>query len=324
MAGKGREMEETTSGECCSWLRKHRRVVIFFVALQIILWVIYKGARRYHKPTDTVVFLELACVSLAIAIYQIFLDSPALGRAVQQIIDETSTQYLDQFPKHLDHLKRMIEKAESNLLIMVDCVDYGSFSDPQLHDEIVYAIKRRRHEAIKMNKTFNVTMIITDPQPISKSSKFFGRRFEDLQSDEEFKKIFERYLKSNRDILLDSLKNDHAFRCMLQERQYKVAKELIAAGVDIQISGGKKIEEIRSYALEYNAEMVKRNISDLFFWIADKRDAIFLYAYTGTKTVINHGMLEAREMAFKTSDPRLLHVFTDIFSRALPNRPHDS
>src|SRR4029077_21054001 len=52
-----------------------------------------------------------------------------------------ATRQVSGFPHHLRYVADLVRRAKTSLYIVVDCVDHGSFSAPELHDAVLRGIE---------------------------------------------------------------------------------------------------------------------------------------------------------------------------------------
>jgi hypothetical protein len=201
-------------------------------------------------------------------------------RKIQQILEETSTRFLGPFPRHLEYLREIIDRAESEVVIMADCADYGSFSQPEAHNAVVHAIENARMPS--RNVTVRL-LICGEPQSITRASRFWGISLEELRKDKEFNRCFTSYFTLHP----PAPDTDDQFKERLGESQNNCERRLREATVEI----GKLPSEI----------------SELFLWIADDNEAVFLFP---------NNDIGVSGLAFRTRDSRLIEKnFKPLFQR---------
>lgn len=220
-----------------------------------------------------------------------------LEKATEHLVEiskSMSTACLGTFPKHLDEITKLVERSHSRLCIMADCVDYGSFSAPSLHESVLQSIKVARGKKPEVKVQI---LLCGDWQHFSRSSPYFGKKYEDLLTDPELKDAFvaclNNYLAYHPTFRRPS--NDKDFIEMLQHYQASVWEQLNAVGVEKHQLDSKLIES--------------QNFPGVFFWMEDDVNAIFLLSHAGVK---------AQEIAFRTRDARLIEIFKTIFDRHWP------
>lgn len=102
-----------------------------------------------------------------------------------------STAYVGTFPKHLDEIAKLVERTNSRLCIMAECVDYGSFSAPKTYESVLQSIKAARGKRPEVKVQI---LLCGDWQHFSRSSPYFGRKYEDLLTDPEFVTCLNSYV----------------------------------------------------------------------------------------------------------------------------------
>jgi hypothetical protein len=230
---------------------------------------------------------------------------------MMEIAQSVSTRTLVQFPDHISEITNMISRASQRILILTEGVDYGSFRDFKLHEELLKAIMRKGQH-VKQAKF----LIWEAPASVSRANKFrsqnqriahreeflecvdaFRKELEDIQaisSSTLIRKLTIAIADGNSDWrragtagrILESLQRwFHDYQC----------NRLIDSGVDVLF---------RSHVAEEAATSVVDEIPpppEYFFWIVD-HEAIFILPY-----------LEEDAQAFYTREPALVRSFEGIF-----------
>jgi hypothetical protein len=194
------------------------------------------------------------------------------------------TRYIGAFPHHLNDIIELVEKSREKFCIMTDCVDYGSFSQAELHEKLIQLIAN-----VIGQKRIDVQVVVSDkPAPISRSSPFFGKTFEVLCKSDGFLNCLKSYLEYHPEFVRPS--NDDEFKSMLMRHHKQVDCFLRKAGA--------KIDSPKTF----------ENNPGLFFWMGDDVDAVFLLSHTGTGT---------QGLAFRTRDAKLIDIFKSTFAQKL-------
>jgi hypothetical protein len=205
------------------------------------------------------------------------------------VAGEMSTHYIGTFPKHLDDIIALADRAHEKLCIMADCVDYGSFSAPDIHQKSLEAIiKCIRERRVKVQLVLH-----GEPVHISSSSPFYDKTFEQLKDDPQFMECLSSYLALHHQATRPT--TDEEFRKMLLDAHERFQYLLLDAGAEIH-KFKKKPDGQATRALEKPG---------VFFWLEDDEAAVFLLALTGN---------EARGLAFRTRDGTLLKMFASTFT----------
>ncbi len=218
---------------------------------------------------------------------------------------------IDEFPGCLGNIKELIKKATISVNIMVDCIDFGGFSNADLHHEMNEAICNARR-----TRKIPVQMLITEePAPISRGSPYYGIGLNELKKDDEFAKTWKSYLEYHGDLEKETQTDEGAFIKILQDNQEIYRKSLIKARVIIYGLDGKRIQECKTVTKLHREDSKKAGSSphkaDVFFWIVDGTEAIFLLSSSTP-----HGW----KMAFQTKNPDLVNKLIGIFEQH-PYRP---
>lgn len=182
-----------------------------------------------------------------------FLDGRRQRAKMEQIAEGTSTRFIGQFPKHLVDLTALADHAHHEILIMTDCIDYGSFFAPEVHRDFVRSIENARSPVRKVSVRI---LICGSPADFTRASEFHGVKWTDLCQDKKFQKHFDHYVETYPGDSL-FLKTEAGFSRALAEAQVSFEKRFGRLAVDI----GKLPSEH----------------TDLFLWIADSDHAVFLF-----------------------------------------------
>lgn len=232
-------------------------------------------------------------------------DTVGGGELLATAMQKSPAYFIGEFPGHLRNIIDMIKTATTSLDVMIDCVDFGSFSDPHLHDEMIQAIcKASRDDHIAVN------MLITEkPAPISRGSSYYGKGLEELEKEPEFQETRDRYLAFHQVFQNKPLTDDVDFIKILQDHQEICRRNLYDAGVKIYGLDGKPIQKclaVRTlYKRRSKEERPSPHKSDLFFWIVDGKKAIFLLSNTAPS---------GWKMSFQTKNPDLVNILNRIFA----------
>jgi hypothetical protein len=228
-------------------------------------------------PSDNPIVDGLAILGVVIAIAS-WREAVEQNEEIKDISNSLPTRYIGPFPDHLDDIIELVEKAQNKFCIMTDCVDYGSFSHPEKHNKliqkIVYAINLRG---------IDVQMVVSkNPAPISRSSPYFRKKFEDLCELPEFEACLKRYLCYYPKFRRPS--EDKKFKNILKCHHRQIDLLLDVAGAII------------TYGSVAN--------TGLFIWMRDDLEAVFLLSRTGIGT---------QGLAFRTRDAKLIEIFKSTF-----------
>jgi hypothetical protein len=198
---------------------------------------------------------------------------------MQEIAQSMSTRFIGSFPKHLGDIAEVVSHAADEVLIIADCVDYGSFSDPVGHRKLLDAIGMARDKSVTIRM-----LICAEPAAITVSSPHWETTFDEMSGTTEFEQYFDVVYPGK-----PRPSNDREFKAILLEHHELVRKQLSDRGVKI--------------------EPLPQGVADkvgLFFWMEDMTDAVYLFANTGTR---------ARGLAFRTRDAKFLEILKDAFER---------
>jgi hypothetical protein len=303
--------------------------------MDTLRWLLYRWRRLWRGNRLTISVLIVAAVAVAVGwsglgkkFWSVYSKRPdplmdLIGGAAlvlsfiafvatEWIRRRISTRYIGEFPDHLDKITALVRTAAIRIDFLADCVDYGSFFRPKAHQKLLWEIKKAIQE-----RGVHVTFIVCGPpQGISAASAWSRRtsesRFEDFGfrqdlseyvafvrgESQQFHTFIDKYLQSNggeedpinkrlRDRLAandwQSTDGDVVDRLLLLRHEWFATKLLDGGDV---LSNGER--------------------SDVFVWIIDGIEAVFLFAYPA-----------ADAMAFSTRDPGLIRVLKTMFNNKL-------
>jgi serine/threonine protein kinase len=195
---------------------------------------------------------------------------------------------LSAFPQHLTHVARLVTRAHKVMRIMVDCVDHGGFSDPELHNKVIRAIEDARSDATRPELRIHL-LLCGRPAPISATSPYAGRDFEtDLISDDGFRKVFDHYCEYHGILESDKRpKTNGEFHDMLMASHNEFMARLRKAKV----------------AIEELPDELARNVAT-FFWVQDSETAVFSFT---------HPRASRKDEFFRTHDRAFLDWLMFVF-----------
>lgn len=236
---------------------------LLFTAALLLLW-------RFGKLLQHFSYL----LSLFITLFSVTL---ALWNRFEKLMPK-SVWVIGQFPQHTKKLAKIVQSATRNLLIMVDCADYGSFWSPDDH--------RRLHEAIKAARKRGLPvrmLLIGQLAPITRNSPYYSYEdaFERLRRTREYSRFFRSFWPG-----LPEPTNPEEFEKAMVDHQIHFMEELVAAGVIIHWLPNPPLER-----------------SPVFLWI------------TGQVAVVSHASNKEGEAAsaFATQEEEVIRVLTSIF-----------
>ena len=93
-----------------------------------------------------------------------------LSEHVRKIQNSVSTQFVGQFPAHLSDIVSLIPTAKNYVWAYMDCVDYGSFSDPEQHNQLYEAITQLTLATRPAGRIPVTFLILERPQELSAAS----------------------------------------------------------------------------------------------------------------------------------------------------------
>jgi hypothetical protein len=326
------QWRDSLSGWC-----KHLR----FLALSLIMLAAYAKLRAWHYNEGLVHFLyddhrflDLLTIDLAICgIYYAVGHAYEMGRQLEELRKlegSLSTRRKGPFPQYLIEIGGLAETA-NHLDVLVDCLDYGSFFLPKVHQEV--------HDKIcfaagKRGIPVRILVCGEVPEPFTgasgelfskdKASDELLRRYFsalkgdtafqgwverlDSQNDSEFDKFRETWFRKPKPTVdtlragikacageadIEAIKNNEALRtAVLQVRQVWFAEELQRADVKIRALSNP---QPMFFWLKYSEGKAGGDVTD---------DGLFTFAKAARGP---------SQLGYITHDPPLLDTFSAIF-----------
>jgi hypothetical protein len=279
----------------------------------------------------SVTFAAAAIIGTMIALWMGFRHSNKLGK----ITNSLSTRYVGSFPEHVRKIFRAVQDAQESIVVLSDCVDYGSISQTRQHARLFQALQCaldpsrytlpmrlwRRLRGRKETVTVNF-LIWGKPQLISAANKLNSPEEFKAAAPETIRKFTEglfRYLpefvnqhRSEFDVLLQFAENDHtdwtspaarqAYQCILQALHAWEVQLLTSRGAMIEgqhFENGRAVEDSNLPARFSNVPK-----AEYFFWIIDDEKAVVLFNDPGEDA-----------LAFFTQDFDLMKLLRHTFRR---------
>jgi hypothetical protein len=267
------------------------------VSLIILLTLVVSDLVRIEEhPKDDLYYLAIFGTILAVVSWR---EAFEQNKEINDISNSLPTRYIGEFPDHLNEIIKLVERSQTKFCIMTDCVDYGSFSNPELHDKMVKAI-----ETAKTDRKVDVQILLCDDaQPISRGSQFRSKwlaGWSVLYADREFRKCLQQYFEFNpeyapfRSKINGQGASKHIFKKMLMSHHAKIYSNLKAAHIPIY-----------DWEYEKNVPEDERVMTGLFFWMVDDIEAVFLLSNTG---------MTAPGLAFQTRNTKLIEICKSTFN----------
>jgi hypothetical protein len=199
---------------------------------------------------------------------------------IEQIVLSVHTSYIGTFPFDLEKTIELIKdcKPDDEILIMVDFLGYGLFSEPDHYEEYAKAL---------LETKAHVRMLIYDAQSAKTTllAQFKRAEFPEIKRGTAFNRYYDRYQKliGSRPETYEDFMN--ALGCV---QDYFCQQFYIKSHIEIYSATAMSIHEAR------------------FFWMARNKEMVFSFPnlYTGRK-----------EFSFKTRDDHLMDLFADQFEQ---------
>lgn len=114
-----------------------------------------------------VFFAALEVLAFLLSVIAILFSWDAF-RKLRKIEQALPTHYVGQFPEHLEEVTDLVNSARRSVKVFGDCVDYGTFGAPNIHDDYMAAI-RSKGEKVQY-------LVWGPPQAFSIANKFLNDR----------------------------------------------------------------------------------------------------------------------------------------------------
>jgi len=218
------------------------------------------------------------------------------NREIKEIRDSLPTHYIGSFPNHLKDIITLINDAKESICILADCVDYGSFSNPDAHERVVQAIEAVQRDNVQKIKEGKKSVTIQirvcgEAQAISRSSEFWDEWQRSKENTEEWEK-----LRDKNDVFQKRL----AYYCKFHEFPLSDFDPKTCSQEQFRIKLMERHEAVRiRLGVEDDGFVYLEHMPGLFFWMKDDKEAVFVLSHTGPKT---------QGIAFFTRDIRITEI----------------
>lgn len=287
-----------------------------------------------HSHLLEVLFLSLALPIIVFCITE---------RRFKQVRNALSTRYIGPFPDHLNDIIEVVRGARKEITILADCVDYGSFRGLNLSKALVEEICARREEPRTVRfLVWGRWQTMSRANKFRDERLRLDRRFRCyvlyfLQSLLRYERplvyeFYEEYRACGREILSGTtnwVRPPALIRMQSVLHFWFLYGKLKPAGIHptMHYRPGNSLEDRVANVLRVLRRFVdqgreptadeiakeigeseKESVSDpeVFFWIADDREAVFLLPRHGQDA-----------LAFRTSDYRLISALRDMFEEKM-------
>lgn len=223
----------------------------------------------------------LAILAIIFATKQFF-DARKHTKEMKEIARSMSTRFIGELPKNMIGIVELVEKAHTSLDIMVDCIDYGSYSAPEQFQKYLGKLKEKARSQI------TVRLLIYNDEQRREASKaqFPSGEYDQTKKSQKYKHFFE--------IQHPGEKVPDTCGEFLNSRigwQNGYAQEIKQAGV-----------EIRTVSVP----------SVMFLWLKDEEDAVA--SFSNANAAVD-------ELGFRTRDGRLIDTFQRLFDETWEKSP---
>jgi hypothetical protein len=257
----------------------------------------------------------------------------------RQIGQTLPTRYIGSFPRHLNEIIAVVKGAKREILILVDCIDYGSFRALDLEVELLDAIS----EAKAGGEVEVKFLVWSQWQTMSRANKY---RDEHARLSHGFPALVQAYLADLKRLepkLVNEIPEAFAsaraaaldrhtdwkhpialFRILNALHEWQRFTRLAKVAPLVFFKKGQRKEDMISKTIQVStrltqslgrepttseiaAEMGQMSGDlppppEVFFWIADQREAVFLLPCHGQDA-----------LAFLTHDRRLITTLALLF-----------
>lgn len=271
------------------WLQGFIKILFGCLALYSLSNIVFlKSSPHELKIVD---FLAILGTILAVVSWR---EAVQQNEEVNEILTSLPTRYVGLFPDHLGEIIKLVDRARTKFCIMADCVDYGSFSNPELHKRMLQAMEEALIRGVE------IQILICGPaQAISRHSQFREKwqgPWSKLYADPKFKACLKKYLKLNPDFIPNlTLTAEEACKKDFDDMLLRHHKCIVDC---------LRYKSAKTFELECSDE----NIPGIFFWMEDDVEAVFLLSHTDATT---------RGLAFQTRDTKLVEIFKSSFNLKL-------
>ncbi len=280
------------------------------------------------KPEDAVVFIRLlsdipqgawsrigwifiyVVFPVVIPVY-IMIDAIRRFRMLQKSL---TTRFIGTFPDHLDNIISLVAGAHKEIHILADCLDYGSFRDLDSAKKLEQTICASQQQS-KLQGHVKY-LLWGKAQTMSRASKFRNQdqrltvEFSDAVAqyisklkrvEPKFAKVFSAYIADVEKTLASkelSAWKDHKYLSALQLAFHELQRmRFLRAGINPTVF-------VQPDTMDEASDAPRE--PEVFFWIADKKNAVFLLPTAGEDA-----------LAFETRDRDLIMALETIFQSRL-------
>lgn len=220
---------------------------------------------------------------------------------IKEIANSLPTRYTSSFPNHLKDIIKLIETAKETIYILSDCVDSGSFSNPEDHEKVVRALEAVHDDNMKHKKNVKIKIrVCGPPQAISRCSEFWQEWQACINNTAAWHKLRDSAVFSKRlrhYCIFNNIPNTfNPQKCEREEFE------------EMMLGEHEKIRKHLRNVLQISVKICKHleHMPGVFFWMKDREKAIFLLSHTGSGT---------QGMVFFTHDGNII----DILYKTLEN-----
>ena len=260
-------------------------VVVQLVIAAVVTVLIQMAWARLHERFSSLPFESvgdwLAFLAILFALIQ-FTDSKLQETNMHEIAHSVSTRFIGVFPSDLKEITEVIENADHDLLIMVDVLGYGRYSQPKLHDIYNQAICKALKKQVSLR-------LLHYPATLAQQERlhsFHEANFEEERASTNFQKFREKHPS------IPEPKDAPSLRaCLL----------------------GLDNAAIAAFAADSGRTFLHRELTEampFFFWLRDDIEAAFAFNHKGDHI----------GFAFRTRDTNLVKQFKNIFESRWPER----
>lgn len=258
-------------------------IEIYTITICIPFLIVFFGWTRFHSITQTLALWRPHIILIVLVFsFVMFGMSLATLQNINRISDAYSTRFAGTFPQNLTFINGLLDDVRDGeeVAILTDHAAYGAFSNPVQHEEYVRLLTNKRSAKITIRTMSPTALAEAAPDQ-------FKSHFVDASSLAEFcdSEKMKQFVARNE-------ANGFAVPRSMEELIAIIKKK------DTQVQ-----EDFANAGLQHKYIEVPPPV---FIWLVGRRRAAFSFY---------NGGVQSREVTFVTSDPNMIGILVDIFSK---------
>jgi len=222
------------------------------------------------------------------------------ARRSQQLINSLSTRYVDNFPDNLHAINELIDSAERSLVVVADQAGYGLLSNASEYGRYNSRIRANVKDKVGVSVDFLVYSEIDAHE--TRRDQLRNLSMENVLSKPKYFDFWSDHpgLKPRVQSTFDD------------EGEASARQEFFAILDSLEIAARDDFRSMKGGMRYMEARVGDR--FEVFFWLADGREAIFSFLTTTPKPLsgANDGIEDLREVSFYTRDRRMIEVLMSL------------